>query len=59
MSVIRCACALLVTPYEFPIVNSWPAVALLNGRGQAIRLHITIGRSATIRNADGIQFEET
>ena len=26
MSVIRCACALLVTPYELPIVNNWPAV---------------------------------
>ena len=24
--VIRCACALLVTPYELPIVNSWPVV---------------------------------
>ena len=26
ITVIRCGYALLVTPYEFPIVNSWPAV---------------------------------
>ena len=26
MSVIRCACALLVTPYKFRIVNNWPTV---------------------------------
>ena len=26
MSEIRCACALLVTPYKVPIINNWPAV---------------------------------
>ena len=27
MSVIRCACALLVTPYKLRIVNNWATVA--------------------------------
>ena len=27
MSVIRCACALLVTPYSLRIVNIWPTLA--------------------------------
>ena len=27
MSVIRCACALLVTPYKLLILATWPAVA--------------------------------
>ena len=26
MSIIRCACALLVTPYGLRIVNNWPTV---------------------------------
>ena len=28
MSVIRCACALLVTPYTLHIDNNWPTVVL-------------------------------
>ena len=28
MTVFRCACALLVTPYSLPMINNWPAVQL-------------------------------
>ena len=28
MSVNRCACALLVTPYKLRIINNWPTVPL-------------------------------
>ena len=38
-SVIRCACALLVTPYRLRIVNNWPAVCKRTAAPSGISVH--------------------